>query len=288
MFNFSQMKKYTLILSVIIFFCGCEEKFDPQLAPYKAKIVCNDLFEQGQPFNITVSHSVSIFDQSKNPDYNNDATVKLFVNDVLTETVANSGALGVYQASTVPVPGKTYKVVVSVPGFDDAEAVNTLPLPVAVQNWSYKDSTLSKIDISGTETWYGSLKFTINDPPSNNKYMLSVKFHDPISGEYVFISTINSDDEALSETFARRLENGEYIFRDTPFNGKSKTFEILVPSGLIFTPDYLLSFYTLSDDAFLFYYSQPTGLNSESSLYNNVKKGLGIFAGRSLVTDTIR
>ncbi len=85
------------------------------------------------------------------------------------------------------------------------------------------------------------------------------------------------------------MSNGEFMFKDTPFNGRTKTFEVLVPSGLTTTPDYLLSFYTLSHDAYLFLYSEPEDPTTyDADIYKNVKNGLGIFAGMSLDADTIK
>ncbi len=283
------MKKYIAFIGIILLLSSCEKEFDPKLPPYKPKIVVTDLFEQGKPFSFKVSHSVDIFDGTHNPDYNNDATVKLYADNVLAEVVANSGSLGVYDAGTVPVPGKTYKVVVSVPGFDDAEAESTLPVPVKINSWSYKDSTLMKLNDQGFERWYGTLKFTIFDPPGENNYLFSLKFYDQTTSSYIYISTIESGDEALNENFAKRMSNGEFMFKDTPFNGRTKTFEVLVPSGLTTTPDYLLSFYTLSHDAYLFLYSEPEDPTTyDADIYKNVKNGLGIFAGMSLDADTIK
>jgi hypothetical protein len=282
------MKNYIIIFFFLILFSACQETFDPKLPPYRAKIAFNDLFEQNQPFSFSVSHSVDIFDTVNEPEYNNNAVVKLFVDGVLKETVPNSGAQGRYDATTVPVPGKNYKVIVSVPGFEDAEAENTLPVPVTIQSWSFKDSDITKIDIDQHETLYGTLKFTIVDPPVDNQYMFSIKFHDQLSGNYIFISTISSDDEVLNGNFAKRLSNGEFLFKDTRFNGKTKTFEVLIPCGLVTQADYLLSFYTLSKDSYLYYYTEPGDASLDAMLYNNVKNGLGIFAGRSLSTDTIK
>ena len=118
---------------------------------------------------------------------------------------------------------------------------------------------------------------------------MSLKFWDDTRKEYIYLSGFTSEDQSLNQNLAVRLMNGEFLFTDNLFNGKRKTFILKVPSGYYFgMPNYLLSLYSLSKDAYFYAYSKSSnGPSNSSATYSNVKNGLGVFAGRSLDTDTI-
>jgi hypothetical protein len=275
------------LLLVTLMAISCQREFEVDNSNYKPKLVINNLFQQNTPFEVVVSHSVNIYDTTQ-PAYVKTATVKLFVNGAYAETLTPFGQ-GYYSANTIPTAGNTYKMTVTHPDYAEIEAENKLPNPVQIATWYYIDST-SK-DNNGD--WFGDLSFTINDPSEENDYLLSVKFWDVVSAQYIYLASFESDDEALNASLAKRMENGEYLFTDDLFNGTRKTFILKIPSGYYQTdPNYLLSLYSLSKDAYFYEYTKPDDVNlgtiNTTPIYTNVKNGLGIFAGRSLDTDTIK
>jgi hypothetical protein len=281
------MKNIIILLFAFLALNSCQKEFKVDNSGYKPKLVVNNLFLQNTPFAIVVSQSVNVYDSTL-PSYISNATVTLFVNNVFAETLTPAGT-GNYNATTIPSPGNTYKVKVSQSGFDAVEAENALPNPVKIIDWTYIDST--SVDSKGD--YYGDLTFTIVDPPEENNYLLSFQFYDIGSGQYIYLSNFSSNDQSLNQNLAKRLQNGEYLFTDNLFNAKKKTFLLSIPSGhYTNTPNYLLKLYSLSKDAYFYYYSQPVNNNvgqfNTTPIYSNVKSGLGIFAGRSLDVDTIQ
>jgi len=280
------MKNIFLISVVLLFLSSCQKEFEVDNSNYRSKLVLNNLFQQNSPFEIVVSKSVNVYNTTL-PSYLSTATVKLYIDNIFAETLTPFG-LGYYNATTIPTPGKTYKVVVSNPGFEDIEAENTLPNPVKITNWSYIDST-SK---NNNGDYFGELSFTIIDPTEENSYLLSFQFYDVVTQQYLYLASFESDDQSLNQNLAKRLQNGEYLFTDNLFNGKQKSFLLRIPSGYYQNkPDYLLKLYSVSKAAYFYSYSKPESngfTSSKTPVYSNVKNGLGIFAGRSLDVDTIR
>ncbi len=277
------MKKSLILIFTIVFFASCEKPFTVDNSNYVSKLVVNNLFEQGTPFEISVSNSVNVYD-TLIPKYLSSSDVKLYINNAFAETLASAGN-GYYTATTIPIPGNTYKVTVSNAGFPLAETESVLPVAVKISDWYYLDSTLQ----NSNGDYFGELSFTIDDPLGENNYLLSLKFWDDTRKEYIYLSGFTSEDQSLNQNLAVRLMNGEFLFTDNLFNGKRKTFILKVPSGYYFgMPNYLLSLYSLSKDAYFYAYSKSSnGPSNSSATYSNVKNGLGVFAGRSLDTDTI-
>lgn len=289
------MKKYFLTALSVLLLSSCEKEFTPFTSPYANKIVINSLFEQSTPITVNISNSVNVYGTAT-PEYRDNATIKLFRNNVLLQTITGGGVQGDYTSGVIPAPGETYKVMVSLPGFTDAEAENTMPSSVKISNWTYVDSTFKrKNQNTGMDDFFGDFTFTINDPPVSNKYLLKFYFYDDVSSTYIAMGNVESNDEALnSDNLATYLGNGEWVFSDNLFNGRKKTFSMQIPSGYYQTKyNYLIQLYNLSDDAYFYLYSQSNNTGGGfgggfSQIYSNVKNGVGIFAGRSLEVDTIK
>jgi hypothetical protein len=292
--NFS-LRCLLLFLSSLLL--GCEKTITVDLPDLEPRIVLNS--------NITPNLSPWAYVSKLSADIDNsslnNATVQWYENGNLigtlpyNNTVSYSGAVYIAPALfNTPQVGNTYTIKVSAPNLPDAEATQTIPPTVSLQNPQFTHHIYLLND-----RYYNRLQATLHDDPnSENFYRFSFytyrSLYQIYDGEYL------SEESARNMDFALQGSNGfwhghYYYVSDQYFNGESKTFNFDMSDYYNYENDTITLIaisQQLSPD--LYYYAQDIEagqgdtefFNEPVTVYSNVQNGIGIFGAFS--SDTLR
>lgn len=283
-------KIHTILLSLLLLFAAsCETEIEVDLPPYRPKLVVNCSFNNLDSLFAEVSYSRSVLDTSV--DYFlNDAEVKLF-DGTNTYTLTYNSFTGKYTTGVVPQSGKVYTITAAYPGFLPVSATSSLPSQALQLQTSWRDS--AAFDSLGAPI--GEIKVAfVDDGNSANSYKILLFYYDDIRLEF-FPLRPESDDVLAGEDY--RTADGGLFFSDITFNGRAKEFKFRTPFGLISqgqTTKFLVVIESYSDELTKYERTLQTHLNTANNpfaeparVYSNVTNGLGIFAGKIIVRDTI-
>jgi hypothetical protein len=279
---------YILFIALSMFAMSCEKEINVNLPSYQTKIVVNGEFNNESDVSLQVSRSLSVLTQSDSTGYLlNNANIRIFENNTLLST--GSYFSGKYVFNFKPEAGKTYEVRATHPNYSDVNAVVTMPKPLSFTS-SFNDS----IGIDNVGLKIGQLTLNINDDGSvANYYQLLIKYYNSGFMEWFPFDFVSNDEEFINND---KLNDGSYLFSDTRFNGRTKTFRFDVPFGLATgTPKFEISIKSINADFYEYIrqtneYNQ-TGLGFVPNpiiLKSNVNNGLGMIGGVINQRDTIR
>ncbi|MEY3425732.1 MAG: hypothetical protein RL679_1090 [Bacteroidota bacterium] len=129
------MRTNLFLISTLLICFSCTKEVDLDIPELPQKVVVNSLFCPDSVMQIHVSLTAGITE----PKINNvdNATVKLFENDVLIKTIV-SQQNGFYNSMYMPKVGKEYRVEVVVPGFDVVWAEDKVPENGPIQTFTCK------------------------------------------------------------------------------------------------------------------------------------------------------
>jgi hypothetical protein len=250
-----------------------------------------------------VTRTYGLFEDRPNNDLLYGATVKLFENgellfefDTLNLGTVNYGAnfIGAFGGF-----GNTYTLEVSHPEWGTATAEQTMPEPVPLQEFEFRE--LPPNIFSGTT---GELSLTFQDPPGEeNYYELVVEevctytfidyYGQEVTEEYrgpVFFETEFTNDPNISRGY--NFEG--LLVSDRNFDGQTFTlkprFLYCLPEDGTVDPSeqFIIHWRTVTKDYFNYSISLNDNLNAQNnpfaepvSLYNNVENGVGAFCLRA-------
>ena len=223
----------------------------------------------------------------------NDALVILIDGEIALDTLTYNSSKNRYESSLTVQEGTNFEIRVSHSKYN---TINATLFPF--QKVLLK--SIEELQNISSETM--SLKFTIDDPQSNNYYMISLKAYysqnafdttDVWVEYYSEMEKINfdSDDPSLNQG---QFSRGKVLFDDKLFNGTTKEFNLLFDSYVSTKADSILLNLWSVDYAFYNYFTTKiiqsnTGnnpiFNSEPvNVYNSFLdddgeiQGYGIFA----------
>jgi hypothetical protein len=286
---------------------GCENERLVDLPEHTPRLVVHGYVETGERFEIAVGRSfrADIVVTIDSTEIRN-ATVVLYENGVLKDTLDyNIPHRRYYSTGVTPVPGNTYRLVVSAPGFETAESTVTAPFPVPTTELRYVRGT--RMSLEGTIM--DDVTFKFNDPPGEENYYLArletsgniissfcVYSYDPVVERY------QSDVNPFEANNC--IDNFAIQFADRLFNGQSKEISVsassatLTPNtdpfvGRVYRP--YLTRYSVSKE-FYQYVKSEIRLDLSSSdpfaqpvtIQGNIRNGYGMFAILAGVVDTLR
>ena len=291
-------KKLYLVLAVLIVLIACEKTVYIDIPGKGRKITINSLFNPDSLLKVNVSKSCYILDNDIQAIEN--ATVEIYENDILINTLPYLKN-GLYRSTTQkPFPGNVYKIKVTVPDMGTAEAESYIP-PVT-NIISIDTASVKRTDDEGYT--HEQLEFRVkfkDNPDENNYYLLAPKqieiytYYDYeedtiISDTMQFMMYFESNDPSAIEN----IWDKGVLFNDNLFNGN--TYEFVFSTERYFYDTSLIGFNlkSISEDYFKYLATCYKHLDAKwdpfmekISVYNNVKGGVGIFGGYSLDTDTI-
>jgi hypothetical protein len=293
---------------VIVAASSCETERFVDLPEHTPKLVVHGYVETGQPFSIAVGRSfradiVTTLDTT----YINNATVLLYENGVFRDTL-DFQALNqryVSASNVMAIPGNTYRLTVSAPGFQSIESTVIAPFPVPTTGFHYIRGT--RVSLDGT--LMDDVVFQFNDPPGVENYYLArlqtsgniissfcVYTYDPVVEKY------QSDVNPFEANNC--IDNDAIQFADRFFDGQSKEISVSGASNTLgeYTEpisgqvhrSYLTRFSVSKE--FYQYVKSEIRLDLSSSdpfaqpisIKGNIKNGYGMFTILAGVVDTLR
>lgn len=286
------MKNLIILFLTILFLTACEKELDIKPEEYKSKLVVNCLFNETGPFTFQVSNSLSILDNTRPTEFG-DAVIELYEDGVKIEIVPFVAAANKYVSTIKPKPEKNYGIRVAKSGYTQVEASGKLPSVVPFTFVSFKDSTILDKD----NNYFGELTLRFNDPAVNNFYGFRLEYWSDVSMQYELLYDKETLDPSLTNSEAFTTNDGTIYFKDVLFNGKVKEILFKIPAGYYTTtPNFRVSLYSLGFDYFNYSVSSAQAaarggfslFSEPAQVHNNIKDGIGIFAGFSLDADTIK
>ena len=289
------MKNFFFKTIIVISFVSCDNLqtvIDVDLPPHEPKLVVNSVNEVGENWKAYVSVSQAPL-STNDFVFLNDALVILIDGEIALDTLTYNSSKNRYESSLTVQEGTNFEIRVSHSKYN---TINATLFPF--QKVLLK--SIEELQNISSETM--SLKFTIDDPQSNNYYMISLKAYysqnafdttDVWVEYYSEMEKINfdSDDPSLNQG---QFSRGKVLFDDKLFNGTTKEFNLLFDSYVSTKADSILLNLWSVDYAFYNYFTTKiiqsnTGnnpiFNSEPvNVYNSFLdddgeiQGYGIFA----------
>jgi hypothetical protein len=326
------MKELRLYIPIALFMllaaAACESEIEFKGSEVEPKIVIYSLLNPDSLVTVTIAESHAVFETRYEPRQITDASVRLYRDGELIETLTYVPAEPVpeyypaYPYSRYvsrehkPVNGSTYRIEVDVKGLESAWGETRLPEPVPVIS----------VDTGSVifEEYTGEVKIKLKfrDPAdTDNYYRLTARAltgtylgksdvpYDPFFPVTVYDSDIGYG--ALSEPliapqqeddlFGMYLRNDFYLFMDELIDGKeySLTLAYSYPGPLAidhyeFIHAYF-SLHTITKDVYLYLQSYSAQrqtidnfLAEPVPVYTNITGGLGVVGAVSVSTDTLK
>lgn len=278
-------------------FASCEKTVKLNIPPYTPTLVLNCIPYAGEYINASVGYSESIANHvGVSKDLSLDgATVLLYTNGVLTDTLVYDTMEYRYKSTTVAEVGKTYELRVSAPTYTAISASSNTPQAVLIDSALLTRNV--RKDPDGNMQDMITLKF--NEPATaNDYYILRIKTAGSVlQGQYMerfCVYTADANVETANNDFAdlnECIDNDGLYLRDDLINGQRKELKLYLSSGLTQgvehlsdTVYYFVELSHVTEQGFKYERSYRTARDSNgdpfaepSNVYSNVKNGHGIF-----------
>ena len=294
------MKKLLFLILLANLLTQCEEEIPlDTLDPYTEKLVVNEYFNNDGPFSIQISVSKDAYKQN-NPVVLDSTQVKVSLREGNTVIPLFYNDFSDYfYTNTNPSPGKTYNLSVTSSGYPSITASGKMPPLLNGKNVSYIED--GGIDMQGNKSDLLTVSFQ-DDASTKDYYKLNFFYYSEL------VDKFNAYDFELTDILSAvntiKTRDGGFLFSDEAFNGQKKTFTSVPPFGLVRANTrykYLIRIERLSEEYWKYNTSLEQyrgGLGSGTSgsnifrgavvVYTNVSNGLGIFAGGSVESDTLK
>lgn len=279
------MPRNCLFLIVFIWsLVACQTTIEIDTSLEKPKLVVNSLFAPDSTWELSLTRSRSIFDNSGNYNFQpvgegvfvmicdeNNSSV-----DTLTFTPDRNYH---YIGKTIPVIGRTYRLQIDVNNEVGLEASSRIPASVPIISTKL-DSSLYESE----EVVKASIVF--HDPQNEvNYYQIKIlkKINNSLGDEAIPFSPL---DPALQNNYS----NGSLLLSDNYFNGKDYEIRLKVNrSGYRQSASPVrIVLETVSEEHFKYFNTKNVQNKANgdpfaqpSQIFSNINNGLGIFAGYS-------
>jgi hypothetical protein len=320
-------KRYPAVLVIMaLTVISCETDIIYKGPETEPKPVIYALLRPDSLVTVTVSKSHPVFDVPYIPGQITDATVRLYRDDTLLETLtyqapeaapdwAPVSPYSRYVSATYkPEYGHRYRVEVEVPGLPMAYGEASLPTPVTVEvadtssslaEWGYRVLTvkLRFRDPAGEDNFYritaNSLRgiyYGNRDVPYDNETAVTV-YEDDIS--YGILSDPLITPRQEDDIFGMTVANAYYLFLDELIAGKEYLLQFTYEGGY---PDrsyyeFLHAWFrlsTITEDLYLYLKSYAAHRQTNDNflaepvpVYTNITNGLGVVGAMSTTVDSV-
>ena len=291
--KFNHYKSFSFITAIFFILSflanSCETIVNVDLPEHKPVIVVNSFFNPDSIWEVNLTRSQGALENG--PIQNiTDAKVEIWESGNLVIGLNNIGH-GYYRANnSKPLPGKSYELHVSAPGYTAVTANDIVPQKVEILE--------VKIDTIKSADYIEDLELSIvfNDPPDiDNKYHIAIWGKSNYQGKVRMRAIdFSSNDLLITENIVGETEKfygNQAVFEDALLAGKQYELKLLVPmyyfEDVFYAMDeFFIVLSSVSNSYFKYHRSfqkhQETGDNPFSEpviVYNNIENGLGIFAG---------
>ena len=288
------MRTNLFLISTLLICFSCTKEVDLDIPELPQKVVVNSLFCPDSVMQIHVSLTAGITE----PKINNvdNATVKLFENDVLIKTIV-SQQNGFYNSMYMPKVGKEYRVEVVVPGFDVVWAESSIPKNAIVDSFL---CDLSKLQTNNINNLIMLSELFFNSDKSNGLNYYEIRgvndtykqFDESILAENIIEQNPPAfcfSDQLFASSFHKLVLNGYFddITFD-PFTGELNYVLLNLPFKTIskeyynFRKSWSNHVFNQNSDT---HYDDPLTLlflGDPIEMYTNIMGGYGVFAGYNM------
>jgi hypothetical protein len=321
------IKYIPAVIITVMIASSCERVIEFRNEATDPKVVIYSLLQPDSLVTVTIAASHAVFDAKYEPEQITDASVRLYRDGTLIETLAyvleeplpdymHASPYSRYvSAETRPVQGSIYRIEVEVPGLGTAYGEAEVPGPVPITGidtitktveWGEKEMVvkLRFADPAGEDNLYRLTAWEIvgmyggdRNKPYSPEIPVSVIENDVSYGTYAepLIAPKQEDD-----IFGMYLNNSYYLFTDELIAGKEYT---LTMEYYLSQPD--TSYYEFSHSYFMLQsLSRDLYLNLQSCsahlqtrdnflaepvpVYTNITNGLGIVGAMSTSVISIK
>jgi hypothetical protein len=249
-------------------------------------IVVNGIIESDSIIKISLSKSkAAIGEQNTGPSEITTSATLILTDKTTGETFTSNtvNSFGEYEFGTKAKNGHSYSISITHPSYTTATSETSVPDAVQIKDW---DTSSIKNEYNSTEK---NLVLTIDDPSTENLYILKVFAVDSLQMEESLYLTPNENNQVF--------EDGggiSYLFDDSGFNGQSKKIVVKFnPAKYIdamyydYTEEksYKIVLYNVSREVYNYILSTSKAVNSDGvfsepvKVYTNITNGLGVFGG---------
>jgi hypothetical protein len=285
----SKVKIIQLLLSVafILLISSCQKTVSIDVGQIMPRLVVNSILNKDSLIRVQLSKSKSMMDSSQAIERINTATVKIFEDDILKQTLTK-GIAGLYSATIKPKLASDYRIEIENSEFGHVEA--TALIPAAPQLVSATQTT----DLTpGSAPQYIKFKVGLKDDGIQPDYyylraFLIKKGYSPGANPlYVMACDIYSDDNVVV-TDDNTLKG--VVFDDAAFVGSS--YELIVYTPYRVTQDFNLWFELSSITSDYYKYLVSTIMQNNAGnnpfaepvvIKSNIQNGTGIFGAKNSV-----
>lgn len=306
-----------VFLILVIAITSCKKIRDDLLPVSNSKLYFQSILNPDSTIKVYVGRTTGILD--KEPSYINDASVLLYENDVLLDTLTPE-ANGTYSSAVFPWVGDSYKIKVLKDGI------------ILTGSTSVPDSTPllePKIEYptgydAPNQQFFGELTFTIDDDPTVENFyevIIFTKTYSDLTNSYYYFYKNDPFYVLVPDAIVQNEGDWDYaptsiFFSDKLFNGKKQEFAFSVAGGVSFDgvitegmkidleDDGYVMLRSISREYYLYrkYYTRHAynaNIHSDGirnllftgeplDMYTNVDGGLGVVASFSSTTSKIK
>lgn len=277
-------KTILFICMVLILGEACEKTERVDNFPLEpSKLVVNCIYDVNSPFLFDISKSLSVLDNAPLAN-NTDATIYLYENDILMETITWSNSQ--YRSQLRSKKGARYRIKVSASGFPTATATALFS----------NELSINSVKLIPEDTTNGNhirLGYEINiqdEKGVDDFYEISVYSSDYFNGDVKWLN-LNEEDDYREVYDYYYDENNAIIFSDHLLDGQTITQSIYFNEYCFSESDscdyhFFAVIRSLDKNAFLYRTTVNNQLSSRGDPFaspvqikSNIENGYGIFAG---------
>ncbi len=301
-----KINTYILAILFLIFITSCREVIPVDFTVKDAKLVLNATITKDK-VEAVVSKSIGLNDTQEDVSYIENAKLELYDrNNLITELIPDASEYaikGYYYKSNLNLEyEKTYKLVVTVAGYDTLWAETYIPEPAPIDTIYVSEQTLTDLDYS-FETYLFAIE--VNDNINTDNYY---GINDTIITSYTYFNGYNDTTEVYknpsyylrSQDPAADNDGDNFIyFTDELFNGKKYPFKINIDKYQFYSDTSNITFYlyNFSKDFYLFLKSYNKQFNQDEfsrllgatpvQIYSNVHGGYGYLGAYSYTEKSV-
>lgn len=292
--------KYLSLLSLIcitLFYTSCEEDFVLTKKEFSPQLVINSVFKPGHKWVVHVSTSRDILNHESHIKNIDNANVIIIEKSSQYKIYLKYKGDGIYSSDYYPPQlGKTYELVVEVPGYKTVKAQSIAPKKANIVN-IIKDVVDEKVSKVNFEVKNDSNQYLIwNYISSNSKSgpIDTIFTGNPKSFAFGFFNYDNflngwserGNDAISSEgIFSSNLvddggDGGKSNGSDTIIGDPDQSQEVEIKRYLrVVTASSNMYNYYKSVERFLSAINHNSSFSNSPQIYSNIENGLGVFAG---------
>jgi hypothetical protein len=286
---------YLSLLLVVLSTFSCKKVVQSEFPDIVQKPVVNSILQVDSTLVLNISFNGNL-DASKIKQIEN-ATVNIFVDNILTETISN-GEDGLYISNIIVEPNKNYSCEIEVPGYKTLTC--NAKIPTLSEIVEIVHEPLAYTDPEGTI--FPSTHITFENNPDTIQYfeiiIKNLRSYNNEEHNY-YASLVGIDDPILINeglpiaVFSNELISGTSYTMSLNYNTMSSSWNIAdTYPYIVELRSVSYDYYKYAKQLYLFKESvnndNLTGTCAPVQLYSNINEGFGIFTGYSTyISDTI-